>query len=78
MYRRPLFRTKFLFNKFKNYFRLVLSNQSKKWISADGVEKIQLVSEVNKYLYRVRYIVCTVNVFSWETFCKEQLVKILA
>ena len=26
--------------------RLVLSNQSKKWISADGVEKIQTVSEV--------------------------------
>ena len=28
--------------------RLVLSNQSKKWISADGVEKIQTVSEVKK------------------------------
>ena len=33
-----------------NVFRLVLSNQSKKWISADGVEKIQLVSEVTLLL----------------------------
>ena len=27
--------------------RLVLSNQCKKWISADGVDKINTVSEVN-------------------------------
>ena len=27
--------------------RLVLSNQLKKWISADGVDKIQAVSQVN-------------------------------
>ena len=38
-----------------NVFRLVLSNQSKQWISAEGVEKIQLVSEVTLLLAYYSY-----------------------